>query len=140
VKGLREIKKFAGDGENFLALPCCNAVSGQIEKSDIMRCFAQIGQEIQMVGSSIIKPAQIEPWKQRRGVRHIKTPGGSDPGRQSEWQRVVGPPTIVNCVPRLLEHKFGMDPTATSKNDCPERADGTEDVVFAIARLNNSLY
>jgi hypothetical protein len=79
--------KFAGDGESFLALHCCNAVSGQIEKSDIMRRFAQIGQEIQMVSGTTIKPAQIKQWKQRRGVRHIKTPGGSDPGRQSEWQR-----------------------------------------------------
>src|ERR1700730_9292932 len=61
--GLREIKKFMGDGENFLALLCCNAVSGQIEKSDIMRCFAQIGQEIQMVGGTTTKPAQIKPWK-----------------------------------------------------------------------------
>jgi len=43
LRGLWKIKKFAGDGENFLALLCCNAVSGQIEKSDIMRRFAQIG-------------------------------------------------------------------------------------------------
>jgi hypothetical protein len=42
-------------------------VSGQIEKSDIMRRFAQIGQEIQMVGGTTIKPAQIKLWKQRRG-------------------------------------------------------------------------
>jgi hypothetical protein len=34
LRGLWKIKKFAGDGENFLALPCCDAVSGQIEKSD----------------------------------------------------------------------------------------------------------
>ena len=73
LRGLWKIKKFAGDGENFLALPCCDAVSGQIEKSDIMRCYAQIGQEIQMVGGTTIKPAQIKPWKQRRGVRHIQT-------------------------------------------------------------------
>ena len=73
LRGLWKIKKFAGDGENFLALPCCDAVSGQIEKSDIMRRFAQIGQEIQMVGGTTIKPAQIKPWKQRRGVRHIQT-------------------------------------------------------------------
>jgi hypothetical protein len=40
---------------------------------------------------------------------------------------IVGPPTSVNCVLRLLEHKFRTDPTATSKNDYPERTDGTED-------------
>lgn len=40
---------------------------------------------------------------------------------------IVGPPTSVNCVLRLLEHKFRMDPTATNKSDYPERTDGTED-------------
>jgi receptor-binding and translocation channel-forming TcA subunit of Tc toxin len=40
---------------------------------------------------------------------------------------IVGPPTSVNCVLRLLEHKFRTDPRATSKNDYPERTDGTED-------------
>jgi hypothetical protein len=71
---LRKIEKFAGDGESFCALLCCNAVSSQIEKPDIMRRFAQIGQEIQIVRAPTIKPAQIKPWKQRRGVRHVQTP------------------------------------------------------------------
>jgi hypothetical protein len=93
---IRKIEKSAGDGENFLALLCCYAVSGQIEKSDIMRRFAQVDQEIQMVGSStIIKPAQIKPWKQRRGVRHIQTPGGLDP-RQSDWRK--DPANILTLV------------------------------------------
>jgi hypothetical protein len=49
-------------------------VPSQIEKSDIVCRVAQIGQEIQMVSGTTIKPAQIKPWKQRRGVRHIRTP------------------------------------------------------------------
>src|ERR1700730_14204300 len=97
VGNLRKIEKSAGDGENFLALLCCYAVSGQIEKSDIMRRFAQVDQEIQMVGTSPIKPAQIEPWKPRRGVRHIQTPGGLDP-RQSDWRK--DPANILALVPR----------------------------------------
>ena len=40
---------------------------------------------------------------------------------------VVGPPTSVNCVLRLLEHTFRFDPSATNKNDYPMRTDGTED-------------
>jgi hypothetical protein len=40
---------------------------------------------------------------------------------------MVGPPTSVNCVLRLLEHKLRTTAIATSKNDYPERTDGTED-------------
>jgi hypothetical protein len=40
---------------------------------------------------------------------------------------IVGPPTSVNCVLRLLEHKFRTTAIATSKNDYPERTDGIED-------------
>jgi Tc toxin complex TcA C-terminal TcB-binding domain len=40
---------------------------------------------------------------------------------------IVGPSASVNCVLRLLEHKFRTDPTATNKSDYPERTDGTED-------------
>jgi len=39
---------------------------------------------------------------------------------------IVGPPTSVNCVLRLLEHKFRTSPLA-KKGDYPERTDGTED-------------
>jgi hypothetical protein len=39
----------------------------------------------------------------------------------------VGPPTSVNCVLRLLEHKFRTNAIAASKTDYPERTDGTED-------------
>jgi Tc toxin complex TcA C-terminal TcB-binding domain len=39
----------------------------------------------------------------------------------------VGPPTSVNCVLRLLEHKFRTNAIATGKADYPERTDGTED-------------
>jgi len=70
---LQKIEKSAGDDENFLALLCRNAVSGQIEKSDTMRRFAQFGQEIETVSGTTVKPAQIKLWKQRRGVRHSRT-------------------------------------------------------------------
>ena len=40
---------------------------------------------------------------------------------------IVGPPTSVNCVLRLLEHKFRTTAIATNKSDYPERTDGTED-------------
>jgi hypothetical protein len=36
-------------------------------------------------------------------------------------------PTSVNCVLRLLEHKFRTNAIATGKADYPERTDGTED-------------
>jgi hypothetical protein len=39
----------------------------------------------------------------------------------------VGPPTSVNCILRLMEHKFRTNAIATSKADYPERTDGTED-------------
>jgi Tc toxin complex TcA C-terminal TcB-binding domain/ABC toxin N-terminal region/Neuraminidase-like domain len=40
---------------------------------------------------------------------------------------IVGPPTSVNCVLRLLEHKFRTVSTAMGKNDYAERTDGSED-------------
>ena len=40
---------------------------------------------------------------------------------------VVGPPTSVNCVLRLLEHKFRTSAIATGKNDYPEHTDETDD-------------
>jgi hypothetical protein len=40
---------------------------------------------------------------------------------------IIGPPTSVNCVLQLLEHKFRTVPSAMGKGDYPERTDGTED-------------
>jgi hypothetical protein len=40
---------------------------------------------------------------------------------------MVGPPTSVNCVLRLMEHSFRTDPKAMGANDYPMRTDGTED-------------
>jgi Tc toxin complex TcA C-terminal TcB-binding domain len=40
---------------------------------------------------------------------------------------LVGPPTSMNCVLRLLEHKFRTSAIATGKNDYPEHTDETDD-------------
>jgi len=40
---------------------------------------------------------------------------------------LVGPPTSMNCMLRLLEHKFRTSAIATGKNDYPEHTDETDD-------------